>query len=235
MWTSPDDIANHPEDLNTFGGLNFDGRYAGEALTGKVPFCDPFPRGPLPRMLARLKPVDKQVPVSSPDAEWRSLEGLRFLLWHLKYILCGGEEQAFEYLMQWFGYIFQYRRKPGVMPQFLSEAEGIGKCQHPLRRLPQGSLVVYETRSGIRIANANCSFSIKKWYRLHGKIGLGEGGSGSADTPSELTASRDSWRSRVCVCPKTPASLRPLPPSCNTGKSHFPLIPECPPGHPNPH
>ena len=28
MWTSPDDIAKHPEDLNTFGGLEFDGRYA---------------------------------------------------------------------------------------------------------------------------------------------------------------------------------------------------------------
>ena len=127
MWTSPDDIANHPEDLNTFGGLGFDGRYASEPATERVPFRDPFPRGPLPRMVSGLKPVDAQVPVASPDAEWRGLEGLRFLLWHLKYILCGGDEHAFEYLMQWFGYIFQTRRKPGVMPQFLSEAEGTGK------------------------------------------------------------------------------------------------------------
>ena len=36
------------------------------------------------------------------------------------------ETQA-QAVLQWFGYMFQYRRKPGVMPQFLSEAEGTGK------------------------------------------------------------------------------------------------------------
>ena len=62
----------------------------------------------------------------APDAEWRTLEGLRFILWHLKYILCGGHAEAFAYVMQWFGFDFQVRLKPGVMLQFLSE-KGIGK------------------------------------------------------------------------------------------------------------
>ena len=61
-----------------------------------------------------------------PDADWRKLEGLQFIMWHLKYVLCGGSESAFTYAMQWFGYIFQMRQKPGVMLQLLGE-EGIGK------------------------------------------------------------------------------------------------------------
>lgn len=80
MWMSLDDIENHPEDLNTFGGLGFDGRYASEPATERVPFRDPFPRGPFPRMVSGLKPVDAQVPITSPDSEWRGLQGLRFLL-----------------------------------------------------------------------------------------------------------------------------------------------------------
>ena len=41
-------------------------------------------------------------------------------------MLCTDNERAFEYLIQWFGYIFQTRKKPGVMPQLLSD-EGVGK------------------------------------------------------------------------------------------------------------
>ena len=117
MWTSPEDIAAHPNDLNIFGGLEFDERfYSDSTRPDSVQFSDPFPNADqscVPSVLAS-------------DAEWKKLEGLPFILWHLKYILCGGNDNAFTYAMQWFGYIFQKRRKPGVMLQFLGE-EGIGK------------------------------------------------------------------------------------------------------------
>ena len=127
MWTSPEDIEKHPEDLNVFGGLEFDSRFARDNPSPRTePLKDPFPVGPLPRAAAGLKPTHTQPSLTDSDAEWRSLEGLKFILYHLKFVLCGGDKCAFEYLIQWFGYIFQTRRKPGVMPQFLSE-EGVGK------------------------------------------------------------------------------------------------------------
>ena len=126
MWTSPEDIAAHPNDLNLFGGLEFDERFHSDSeRRDPVQFSDPFPKaGPLPRSLAGLKGARHSILGS--DAEWRELEGLRFIMWHLKYIICGGSESAFTYAMQWFGYIFQMRQKPGVMLQLLGE-EGIGK------------------------------------------------------------------------------------------------------------
>ena len=129
MWTSSEDIAAHPNDLNIFGGLEFDERfYSDSERRSPVQFSDPFPAGQLPRLITGLKGASdtRQVSILSPDAEWRSLEGLSFILWHLKYILCGGSESAFTYTIQWFAYIFQMRRKPGVMLQLLGE-EGIGK------------------------------------------------------------------------------------------------------------
>ena len=119
MWTDPKDILAHPNDLNIFGGLEFDDRYQHDSERHSVRFCDPFP----------ALPSDNETcgqSVLGPDAAWRSLEGVGFILWHLKFILCGGNESAFRYAMQWFGYIFQKRRKPGVMIQMLGE-EGIGK------------------------------------------------------------------------------------------------------------
>ena len=128
MWTSPEDIAKHPDDLNVFGGLTFDSRFAREnpCPLRTEPMEDPFPAGALPRAAAGLKPTHAPPSLTSSEAEWRSLEGLKFILYHLKFVLCGSDDRAFEYLIQWFGYIFQTRRKPGVMPQFLSD-EGVGK------------------------------------------------------------------------------------------------------------
>ena len=74
-----------------------------------------------------LKPTHARPSLTSSEAEWRSLEGLKFILYHLKFVLCGGDDRAFEYLIQWFGYIFQTRKKPGVMPQFLSD-EGVHRA-----------------------------------------------------------------------------------------------------------
>jgi len=119
MWTTPEDIEANEHDLNTFGGLRFDERLQGEGPLEITAFSDPFPAGALPRAALGL-------PARHVADEWRSLEGLLLIQWHLKYVLCGGDAEAFGYLMQWFGYILQRRSKPGVMPQFLGE-EGIGK------------------------------------------------------------------------------------------------------------
>jgi hypothetical protein len=127
MWCAPEDIAKHADDLNVFGGLEFDSRFARDNPSVRTePLEDPFPVGALPRAAAGLKPTHFRPSLTSSDAEWRFLEGLKFILYHLKFVLCGGDERAFEYLIQWFGYIFQTRKKPGVMPQFLSD-EGVGK------------------------------------------------------------------------------------------------------------
>ena len=127
MWTSPEDIEAHPNDLNIFGGLDFDERFRDDPDKPlRAPFRDPLPTsGLLPRCAAGLKGA-AQTSVLGADAEWRTLEGLPFIIWHVKYILCGGHEPAFGYTMQWFAYTFQERKKPGVMLQMLGE-EGIGK------------------------------------------------------------------------------------------------------------
>ena len=111
--------------MNIFGGLAYDDRFREDPdKPPRVPFRDPLPTaGALPRCAAGLK---GETQTSVLEGEWRALEGLRFILWHLKYILCGGHELAFAYTMQWFAYILQERKKPGVMLQVLGE-EGIGK------------------------------------------------------------------------------------------------------------
>jgi len=127
MHTSPEEIRNHPNDLNIFGGLEYDTRYGDDSSKPpRAPFSDPFPtEGALPRCVAGLKGSTNATLIGA-EAEWRTLEGLPFILYHLKFVLMDGDAHAFCYTMQWFGFCFQYRKKPGVMLQVLGE-EGIGK------------------------------------------------------------------------------------------------------------
>ena len=71
----------------------------------KKPFVDPFP---------------KTLPAF---AVWRGANGLDFILWHIKFILCNADADAYAYLMQWFGYILQTRCKPGVLACFYGAPE----------------------------------------------------------------------------------------------------------------
>ena len=102
---TPEDVEAHPHDLNLYGGLVFDQRF--HADLDRPPsesFREPFPdNGALPRACAGVAPP----PIAGPDAEWRRLEGLEFVLWHCKYILCDGDSASFANLMQWFGFNFQ--------------------------------------------------------------------------------------------------------------------------------
>ena len=84
MHTSPDEIRDNPHDLNIFGGLEFDGRFADDVdKPPRAPFRDPFPtEGALPRCVAGLK-GSTQASLRGADAEWRTLEGLHFILCHL--------------------------------------------------------------------------------------------------------------------------------------------------------
>lgn len=129
MWTTEEDIKKNCHDLNLFGGLRFDGRLATESLV-KERFSDPFPEAVVHRSARGLAPVPPDVSsaaaFTAPDAEWRRLEGKDFIIWHIKYVLINNNAEAFAYFMQWCAFIFQLRRKPGVMPQLLGE-EGIGK------------------------------------------------------------------------------------------------------------
>ena len=128
MWTTPEDIAAHPRDLNVFGGLRFDARLEAEGVAERVVFSDPFPAGLLPRSARGLQQQELSGAQRfvAPNAEWRRLEGLDFLLWHIKYVLCNADVEAFTYLMQWFGFVLQKRTKPGVLVQLHGE-EGVGK------------------------------------------------------------------------------------------------------------
>ena len=81
MWTSPEDIARHSEDLNVFGGLEFDSRFSHDSdKPSPTPFSDPFPSGALPRAAAGLKPTPTQSAITGPNAEWRDLEGDSFIM-----------------------------------------------------------------------------------------------------------------------------------------------------------
>jgi len=129
MWTTPEDIAEHPRDLNVFGGLRFDERLNDEGSSSeRVAFSDPFPAGPLPRSARGLRPEEPSGTqrFTAPSADWRQLEGLDFLLWHIKIVLCNADDESFRYLMQWFGFVLQKRSKPGVLVQLHGE-EGVGK------------------------------------------------------------------------------------------------------------
>ena len=110
MWPNPQDAKAHPKDLNIFGGLPFDKRYEQEEPLTKTPFHDPFPTAP---------PI-------FPRKTWRDVEGLNFILWHMRNILANADPGAFAYFVQWFAYVLQKRRKPSVLVM-LYGAQGIGK------------------------------------------------------------------------------------------------------------
>ena len=119
MWVRDEDIRAHPQDLNLYGGLPYDDRLEREGGSAqKVPLEHPFPETFVD---ARDAPTRRK---REPD--WRELEGLRFILWHLQFILCGGDPGAYEYAMQWFAYCIQKRQKPATI-LVLYGPQGVGK------------------------------------------------------------------------------------------------------------
>lgn len=106
MWVTEQDRMEHPNDLNIFGGLPYDARFFDEGVPQRFAFVLPFPGG--------------------KEADWRSQEGLHFILWHIYYILCGGDDKAFKYVMHWFAFVIQKRQKPSTILVFYGE-QGIGK------------------------------------------------------------------------------------------------------------
>ena len=112
MWPSRADEAANPRDLNIFGGLPFDERFEKERETERK-------RGPFLDEFACHAPMFK-------PRDWRGLEGLDLIFWHMRFVLCNGEAQAFAYLVQWFAFVLQKRRKPTVLVMLYS-APGVGK------------------------------------------------------------------------------------------------------------
>jgi len=108
FYPSPEEARRHPNILNICTPLPFDRRFAedGVAKGSGVPFTGPW--------------KDEDEPV------WRSLNDLDFLLWHIKYSLCGGVSGACEYTMQHSFFHFQMRVKPGVIVVLVS-SQGLGK------------------------------------------------------------------------------------------------------------
>ena len=94
----------HPNDLNVSAGLPFDERFENEPPQERTAFVDPFDEEP----------------------DWKTLDGLDFLLWHMKYNLHDGDAVAFAYTMQLLAYSLQYRIKPGVLILFTG-VQGTGK------------------------------------------------------------------------------------------------------------
>ena len=107
MYTTPAMAAAHPHNLNTFGGLPFDVRFEEEGLR----------KGSGPRF---------EVAASEEEPAWRELDDFDFILWHLRYNLCGGDREAFAYTIQVFFWHFQHRVKPGVLVAFFGP-QGTGK------------------------------------------------------------------------------------------------------------
>ena len=124
MWTSEEDAAAHPRDLNLFGGLKYDERFHNEKHE-KKPFVDPFPT----------------------ETTWRDANGLEFILWHIKFILCNADGDAYAYLMQWFGYMLQRRCEPRVVVCFYG-APGCGN-QRSLARTAVGQASLRESMDRI--------------------------------------------------------------------------------------
>ena len=94
----------HPNDLNVSAGLPFDERFENEPIQERTAFVDPFDEEP----------------------DWKTLDGLDFLLWHMKYNLHDGDAVAFAYTMQLLAYSLQYRIKSGVLILFTG-VQGTGK------------------------------------------------------------------------------------------------------------
>ena len=95
--------AQHPRDLNVFAGLPFDKAYESEDHE-RVPFKDPFDKEP----------------------DWKQLDGVDFILWHMKYNLHGGDGRAFHFSICLDAWAMQHRMKPGVLV-LLTSVQGTGK------------------------------------------------------------------------------------------------------------
>ena len=119
MWVRDEDIRANPQDLNLYGGLPYDDRFEKECdASTKTQFKHPFPE---PFVDARNDAARRK-----RETDWRDEEGLRFILWHLQFILCGGDPKAFEYALQWFAYVIQKRQKPATI-LVLYGPQGVGK------------------------------------------------------------------------------------------------------------
>ena len=86
----------HPDDLNVSAGLLFDERSENEPLQERTAFADPFEEEP----------------------DWKTLNDLNSLMWHMKYILHDGDAVAFACTIQLLGFSLQYRIKSGVLILF---------------------------------------------------------------------------------------------------------------------
>ena len=118
MCVTEEEVAAHPRHLNIFGGLPFDERFSREADKDQKPFEDPFP--------AAFEDARGCTKERSHEPDWRELSGLRFILWHVRFILCGGDTGLFQYVMLWFAFVMQKRTKPSTI-LVLYGAQGIGK------------------------------------------------------------------------------------------------------------
>ena len=118
MCVTDEEVAAHPRHLNIFGGLPFDERFSREADKDRKPFEDPFP--------APFEDARGCTKERSHEPDWRELSGLRSILWHVRFILCGGDTGLFQYVMLWFAFVMQKRTKPSTI-LVLYGAQGIGK------------------------------------------------------------------------------------------------------------
>ena len=108
FFPAPEEAVRHPRALNLCCPLPFDARFEAEGVT----------KGSGEAFVDAWKDED--------EPNWEDLNDLEFLLWHLKYNLCGGNSGAYEYTLQHSFFHFQKRVKPGVVVVFVS-AQGLGK------------------------------------------------------------------------------------------------------------
>jgi hypothetical protein len=94
----------HPHDLNVSAGLPYDERFENEPIQERTAFADPF----------------------EVEPDWKTLDGLGFLMWHVKYNLHDNDAVAFAYTIQLLAYSLQYRIKSGVLILFTG-VQGTGK------------------------------------------------------------------------------------------------------------
>jgi len=124
MWTALADEQANPDDLNLYGGLPYDARFRRELCGSEPPrvaFEDPFPAPFLD-----FEGVSPERREEASEPSWRDQEGLNFIFWHIRYILCHNDTRAFAYVMKWFAYIIQKRTKPTTILVFYG-AQGVGK------------------------------------------------------------------------------------------------------------
>ena len=84
-----------------------------------LPFDERFENDPIQERTAFAGPFDEE-----PD--WKTLGGLAFLMWHMKYNLHDGHSVAFAYTIQLLAYSLQCRIKAGALILFAG-VQGTGK------------------------------------------------------------------------------------------------------------